>query len=332
MTKNISTADVHQLVARWDDVRDGRLRQHTCREVRQKRQVPDDWGRPRTRRTTLARAPSTTCTAWYLTYRGAACSLPTAPTIAFRSSTKTGSISISGPRKTVHAAIPIQAADGYLWIADGFTAKVMKFDLDGHLLYEWGSEGDWPGALWNVHGMSVDQEGNLYLAEVNNGRAEKFRPRPGANPALMVGKPVYPPGNRRRGSTRIRRTLDWCSGLVLGIVSGLVFEPSKATLSSQISSMRSSRGARQIARPRPGLRVTLRSSRVKSPCKVSPCTRRIRSTMCIWSLSGCPGRSAKAFRSGQQYRQPECRLPIGRWNGRCRSASIIGSRMFAPSI
>jgi hypothetical protein len=39
--------------------------------------------------------------------------------------------------------------------------------------------------------MSVDQEGNLYLAEVNNGRAEKFRPRAGANPALMVGKPVY---------------------------------------------------------------------------------------------------------------------------------------------
>jgi hypothetical protein len=39
--------------------------------------------------------------------------------------------------------------------------------------------------------MSVDQEGNLYLAEVNNGRAEEFRPRPGANPALTVGKPVY---------------------------------------------------------------------------------------------------------------------------------------------
>jgi hypothetical protein len=38
--------------------------------------------------------------------------------------------------------------------------------------------------------MSVDQEGNLYLAEVNNGRAQKFRPRSGADQALMVGKPV----------------------------------------------------------------------------------------------------------------------------------------------
>ncbi len=80
------------------------------------------------------------------------------------------------------------AADRSVWIADGTTAKIIKFDLDGHYLYSWGSQGDWPGALWNVHGMSVDPEGNLYLAEVNNGRAEKFRPRPGANPALLIGK------------------------------------------------------------------------------------------------------------------------------------------------
>ena len=84
-----------------------------------------------------------------------------------------------------------KAADNYIWIADGTTAKIIKFDMEGHLFYEWGSQGDWPGALWNVHGMSVDQEGNLYLAEVNNGRAEKFRPRAGANPTLLVGKPDY---------------------------------------------------------------------------------------------------------------------------------------------
>jgi hypothetical protein len=82
------------------------------------------------------------------------------------------------------------AADRNIWIADGTTSKILKFDMDGHFLYSWGSQGDWPGAMWNVHGMSVDQEGNLYLAEVNNGRAEKFRPRPGANSSLLVGLPV----------------------------------------------------------------------------------------------------------------------------------------------
>jgi hypothetical protein len=44
--------------------------------------------------------------------------------------------------------------------------------------------------MWNVHGMSVDQEGNLYIAEVNNGRAQKYVPRPGANPELIVGLPL----------------------------------------------------------------------------------------------------------------------------------------------
>jgi hypothetical protein len=45
--------------------------------------------------------------------------------------------------------------------------------------------------MWGVHQFSVDQEQNLYVAEVNNGRAQKYRPRQGANPAYLVAKPVY---------------------------------------------------------------------------------------------------------------------------------------------
>jgi sugar lactone lactonase YvrE len=51
--------------------------------------------------------------------------------------------------------------------------------------------GNFPGGLWGVHGISVDQEGNLYVAEVDSGRVQKFRPRAGANPAFLVAKPVY---------------------------------------------------------------------------------------------------------------------------------------------
>ena len=82
------------------------------------------------------------------------------------------------------------AADKSLWTADNDTSKIVKYDIEGHYLYSWGSQGQWPGAIWNVHGMSVDSDGNLYLAEVNNGRPEKFRPRKGANPAFLVGQPV----------------------------------------------------------------------------------------------------------------------------------------------
>jgi hypothetical protein len=83
------------------------------------------------------------------------------------------------------------SADRHLWAADDRMAKIVEYDLDGHLLYAWGSLSDVPGALFNIHGMSVDQEGNFYVAEVGNGRAQKFHPRAGADPSKLIGKPVY---------------------------------------------------------------------------------------------------------------------------------------------
>jgi sugar lactone lactonase YvrE len=38
--------------------------------------------------------------------------------------------------------------------------------------------------------MSVDQQGNLYVAEVDSGRVQKFVPKPGARPEFLVSKPV----------------------------------------------------------------------------------------------------------------------------------------------
>jgi len=82
-------------------------------------------------------------------------------------------------------------ADRSLWAFDRGTSKMLKYDLQGHLLYTWGTWGDFPGGFWGVHGFSVDQEGNFYVAEVDNGRVQKFHPRTGANPEFEVSKPVY---------------------------------------------------------------------------------------------------------------------------------------------
>ncbi len=82
-------------------------------------------------------------------------------------------------------------ADRTLWAFDRGTSKMLKYDLEGHFLYSWGTWGDFPGGFWGVHGFSVDQDGNFYVAEVDSGRAQKFTPRAGANPAFMVSKPVY---------------------------------------------------------------------------------------------------------------------------------------------
>ena len=82
-------------------------------------------------------------------------------------------------------------ADRTLWAADRGTSKMLKYDLDGKFLYSWGIWGDFPGGFWGVHGFSVDQEGNFYTAEVDSGRVQKFRPKPGANPAQLVSKQLY---------------------------------------------------------------------------------------------------------------------------------------------
>jgi peptidylamidoglycolate lyase len=80
----------------------------------------------------------------------------------------------------------------FLWAFDRGTSKMVKYDLSGNFMYAWGTWGNFPGGFWGVHGMSVDSEGNVYVAEVDNGGAQKFRPRAGANPALLITKPATP--------------------------------------------------------------------------------------------------------------------------------------------
>jgi sugar lactone lactonase YvrE len=80
------------------------------------------------------------------------------------------------------------AKDGNLWVSDGATNKILKYDLTGKLLYSWGTWGQFPGGLWGVHSFDVDADGNLYVAEVYNGRAQKFRPKKGADPSTLVGR------------------------------------------------------------------------------------------------------------------------------------------------
>ena len=82
-------------------------------------------------------------------------------------------------------------ADQHLWMSDGHANyRIYKYDLTGRLLYYFGGWGLEPGQFWGVHQMSVDQEGNLYTAEVFAGRAQKFRPKKGANPEFLISQPL----------------------------------------------------------------------------------------------------------------------------------------------
>ena len=82
--------------------------------------------------------------------------------------------------------------DQRLWVSDGVTSKFLEFDLNGKLLYSWGTYGSFPGAFWGVHQFSVDSEGNLYIAEDNGGRYQKYRPTPGSEPAKLIAPPAPP--------------------------------------------------------------------------------------------------------------------------------------------
>ena len=80
--------------------------------------------------------------------------------------------------------------DGYLWAFDRGTSKMLKYDLNGNFMYSWGTWGDFTGGFWGVHGFNVDQEGNFYTAAVDSGGMQKFRPRKGADPNTLIGKPL----------------------------------------------------------------------------------------------------------------------------------------------
>lgn len=96
--------------------------------------------------------------------------------------------SFGGPLVDIHSFII--TADHYLWAVDRGTSKMLKYDLNGHFLYSWGTWGAFPGAFWGVHGIASDPDGNFYTAAVDSGGGQKFIPRPGARPEVLVGKPV----------------------------------------------------------------------------------------------------------------------------------------------
>lgn len=76
---------------------------------------------------------------------------------------------------------------------NGGLSSKNAFDLGLMLLYillEAG--GGQPGLFWGAHERSVDQEGNLYAAEVFHGRTRKSRPSRGADSAKLIAPFAHP--------------------------------------------------------------------------------------------------------------------------------------------
>lgn len=67
------------------------------------------------------------------------------------------------------------ASDGSLFIADGYgNARIHHFTADGHLLHSWGNPGSGPGEFHVPHGIAIDREGIVHVADRENSRIQKF--------------------------------------------------------------------------------------------------------------------------------------------------------------
>lgn len=67
------------------------------------------------------------------------------------------------------------APDGSFYVSDGYgNSRVIQFDSEGELLLEWGTYGNGDGEFNIPHGIDLDASGNVYVADRENNRIQKF--------------------------------------------------------------------------------------------------------------------------------------------------------------
>ncbi len=70
------------------------------------------------------------------------------------------------------------SANGEIYVTDGYgNARVHKFSVAGELLLSWGEPGGGPGQFRVPHGIAIDREGVVYVADRENSRVQLFTPR-----------------------------------------------------------------------------------------------------------------------------------------------------------
>jgi hypothetical protein len=67
------------------------------------------------------------------------------------------------------------SADGDIFVSDGYgNARIHRFSADGRLLSSWGQPGGEPGQFRVPHGIAVDREGEVFVADRENSRIQIF--------------------------------------------------------------------------------------------------------------------------------------------------------------
>jgi len=77
-------------------------------------------------------------------------------------------------------------ADGYVYAVDGGDAldgasdrersRIVKLDAEGRVVARWGSWGEGVGQMRTPHDIAVDASGNVYVADLDNNRVQRYSP------------------------------------------------------------------------------------------------------------------------------------------------------------
>lgn len=71
----------------------------------------------------------------------------------------------------------VTKSDSFIYVSDTNNKRVLVFDLAGSPLFSFGEEGSGPGKFNFPYGISTDQKGRVYVADLYNGRISIHDPR-----------------------------------------------------------------------------------------------------------------------------------------------------------
>ena len=80
-----------------------------------------------------------------------------------------------GPDTFNQPTAVVVAANGDLFVADGHgNSRIVKLGADGHFITAWGKHGSGRGEFATPHGLALDAQGRLFVADRENNRIQIF--------------------------------------------------------------------------------------------------------------------------------------------------------------
>lgn len=107
----------------------------------------------------------------------------------FRATADPKKVEVEGSWPGFALPLDLIVNDDAIWMTDLRPLRFIKLNFKGERLYSWLVPADLPDGYLEVHTFSVDRAGNLYGGDNQYGRTQKFVPKAGADPALLIKAP-----------------------------------------------------------------------------------------------------------------------------------------------